>query len=65
MRFLDPNVGRISRVPVSSGEPDVVPIRPISARFFGKEGTLLQRTQILLIYIVLGCNCTQGTRPLP
>ena len=43
-RFLDPNVGRISRVPVSSGEQDVVPIRPISARFFGKEGTLLQRT---------------------
>ena len=49
MRFLDPNVGRISRVPVSSGEQDVVPIRPISARFYGKEGTLLQRTQIPLI----------------
>ena len=49
VRFLDPNVERISRVPVSSGEPDVVPIRPISARFFGKEGTLLQRTQIPLI----------------
>ena len=49
VRFLDPNVGRISRVPVSSGEQDVVPIRPISARFYGKEGTLLQRTQIPLI----------------
>ena len=49
VRFLDPNIGRISRVPVSSGEEDVVPIRPISARFYGKEGTLLQRTQIPLI----------------
>ena len=49
VRFLDPNVGRISRVPVSSGEQDVVPIRPISAQFYGKEGTLLQRTQIPLI----------------
>ena len=49
VRFLDPNVGRISRVPVSSGEQDIVPIRPISARFYGKEGTLLQRTQIPLI----------------
>ena len=49
MRFLDPNVGRISRLPVSSGEQDVVPICPISARFYGKEGTLLQRTQIPLI----------------
>ena len=37
MRFLDPNVGWISRVPISSGEQDVVPICPISARFYGKE----------------------------
>ena len=44
VRFLDPNIERISRVPVSSGEQDVVPIRPISAWFYGKEGTLLQRT---------------------
>ena len=49
VRFLDPNIGRISRVPVSSGEQDVIPIRPISARFYGKEGILLQRTQIPLI----------------
>ena len=48
MRCLDPNVGQISRVPVSSGEQDV-PIRPISARFFDKKGTLLQRMQIPLI----------------
>ena len=48
VRFLDPTVGLISRVPVSSGEQDM-PIRPISARFFGKEGTLLQRKQIPLI----------------
>ena len=41
-------MGRISRVPVSSGEQDV-PILPILAWFFGKEGTLLQRTQIPLI----------------
>ena len=46
VRFLDPNVGRISRVPVSSGEQDIVPIRPISAQFYGKEETLLQRTQV-------------------
>ena len=49
VRFLDLNVGWVSRVPVSSGEQDIVPIRPISARFFGKEGTLLQRMQIPLI----------------
>lgn len=49
VRFLDPNVGRLSKVPVASGQQDVVPIQAISARFYGKEGTLLQRTQIPLI----------------
>ena len=48
VRFLDPNVEQLSRVPVFLGEQNV-PIRPISARFYGKEGTLLQRTQIPLI----------------
>ena len=49
VRFLDPNVGKLSKVPVVSEQQDVVPIQPISARFYGKEGTLLQRTQIPLI----------------
>ena len=44
VRFLDPNVGKLSKE-----QQDVVPIQPISARFYGKEGTLLQRTQIPLI----------------
>ena len=49
VRFLDPSVGRISRVLVFLREQDVVPICLISAQFYGKEGTLLQRTQIPLI----------------
>ena len=49
MRFLDPNVGQISRVAVSFGEQDIVPICSISAQFYGMEGTPLQRMQILLI----------------
>ena len=49
VEVYDPNVGWISRVPVSSGEQDVVLIRPISAQFYGKEGTLLERMQIPLI----------------
>ena len=48
MRFLDPNVGKLSKVPVVSVQQDVVPIQSISAHFYGKEGTLLQRTQIPL-----------------
>ena len=49
VRFLDPNVGKLSKVPVVSEQQDVVPIQPISARFYGKEGTLLQKMQIPLI----------------
>ena len=49
VRFLDSNVGKLSKVPIASGQQEVVPIQPISARFYGKEGTLLQRTQIPLI----------------
>ena len=49
VRFLDPNVGKLSKVPVVSEQQDVVPIQPISEHFYGKEGTLLQRTQIPLI----------------
>ena len=46
VRFLDPNVGRISRVPIFSGRQDV-PIRPISAQFYGKEGTLYRVLRFL------------------
>ena len=49
MTFLDPNVGKLSKVPVVSEQQDVVPIQPIYAHFYRKEGTLLQRTQIPLI----------------
>ena len=49
VQFLDPKVGRLSKVPVVSGQQDVVPIQAISAKFYGKEGTVLQRTQMPLI----------------
>ena len=35
VRFLDPNVGKLSKVPVVSEQQDVVPIQPISACFYG------------------------------
>ena len=41
--------GNCQRYHVVSGEQLVVPIQLIPARFYGKEGTLLQRTQIPLI----------------
>ena len=41
--------GNCQRYHVVSGEQHVVPIQLIPARFYGKEGTLLQRTQIPLI----------------
>ena len=41
--------GNCQRYHVVSEEQDVVPIQPIPACFYGKEVTLLQRTQITLI----------------
>ena len=49
VKFFDPNVGSLSKVTSASGDQEVVPIAAISACFYGKEGTLLQRTQIPLI----------------
>ena len=49
VKFFDPNVGSLSKVTIASGDQEVVPIAAISACFYGKEGTLLQRTQIPLI----------------
>ena len=40
---------KFSKVTIASGDQEVVPIAAISACFYGKEGTLLQRTQIPLI----------------
>ena len=37
VKFLDHNVGWLSKVPVASGKHDVVPIEAISVRLYGKE----------------------------
>ena len=47
-------------MPVSSEEQDIVPIRPITAQFFGKGGTLLQRTQILILCWAATVHKVQG-----
>ena len=46
-KFFVPNVGSLSKVTIASGGQEVVSIESISACFYGKEGTLLQRTQFL------------------
>ena len=45
VKFDDPRVGRINRVSVE----DAVPIEPVMAKFYGREGVTLQRTQLPLL----------------
>ena len=48
VKFHDPRVGRISRVSVE-GDAEAVPIEPVTAKFYGREGVTLQRTQLPLL----------------
>ena len=48
VKFHDPRVGRISRVSVED-DAEVVPIEPVTAKFYGREGVTLQRTQLPLL----------------
>ena len=52
VKFHDARVGRVSRVTVSDEdglEVDAVPIEPISAKFYGRQGVTLQCTQLPLL----------------
>ena len=44
VKFHNPRVGRISRVSV-----EAVLIEPVTAKFYGREGVTLQRTQLPLL----------------
>ena len=46
---LIPNVQRLSKVTIVSGEQEIVSIEAISPCFYRNKGTLLQRTKILFI----------------
>ena len=48
VKFHDPRVGCISRVSVE-GDAEAVPIEPVTAKFYGREGVTLQRTQLPLL----------------
>ena len=48
VKFHDPRVGRISRVSVE-GDAEAVPIEPVTAKFYGREGVTRQRTQLPLL----------------
>ena len=49
IKFHDPRVGQLNKVPIENGHQEVVPIEPMSVRFYGRQGTVLQRTQLPLI----------------
>ena len=51
IKFHDPRVGRINRVYLNeSGQYiEAVPIEPVTAKFFGRQGVTLERTQLPLI----------------
>ena len=48
VKFHDPRMRRISRVSVE-GDAEAVPIEPVTAKFYGREGVTLQRTQLPLL----------------
>ena len=48
VKFHDPCVGRISRVSVE-GDAEAVAIEPVMAKFYGRVGVTLQRTQLPLL----------------
>ena len=47
IKFHDPRVGQLSKVPIESVQQ--VPIEPMSVRFYGRQDTVLQRTQLPII----------------
>ena len=49
VKFHDPRVGQLSKVPIENGQQEAVPIEPMSVKFYGRQGTVLQRTQLPLI----------------
>ena len=50
VKFHDPRVGLVSRVTLhDSSEQETVPIEPVTAKFYGKQGVTLQRTQLPLL----------------
>uniref|UniRef100_A0A1X7UC87 Uncharacterized protein n=1 Tax=Amphimedon queenslandica TaxID=400682 RepID=A0A1X7UC87_AMPQE len=50
VKFHDPCVGLVSRVTIDdSTEQEAVPIELVMAKFYGKQGVTLQRTQLPLL----------------
>ena len=52
VKFHDHRVGRVSRVRVDNEdgeETEAVPIEPLTAKFYGRQGVTLQRTQLPLL----------------
>ena len=50
VKFHDPRVGLVSRVTLHDiSDQDAVPIEPVTAKFYGKQGVTLQRTQLPLL----------------
>ena len=58
VKFHDPRVGRISRVSVE-GDAEAVPIEPVTAKFYGREGVTKDSTTFISL---LGCYYSQSTR---
>ena len=48
VKFHDPRVGQFTKVCIPNGQQEAVAIEPMSVRFYGRQGTVLQRTQIPL-----------------
>ena len=49
VKFHDPRFGQFTKVCILNGQQEAVAIEPLSVRFYGRQGTVLQRTQIPLI----------------
>ena len=50
VKFYDPCVGLVSHVTLEGlSEQETVPIEPVKAKFYGKQGVTLQRTQLPLL----------------
>ena len=49
VKFHNPRVGQFTKVCIPNGQQEVVAIEPMSVRFYGRQGNVLQRTQIPLI----------------
>uniref|UniRef100_A0A1X7V982 ATP-dependent DNA helicase n=1 Tax=Amphimedon queenslandica TaxID=400682 RepID=A0A1X7V982_AMPQE len=50
VKFQDSRVGLVSCVTIDdASEQETVPIEPVTAKFYGKQGVTLQRTQLPLL----------------